>query len=521
MGLLELILVASVLYSVAVIAYRSAFHPLCCFPGPKLAAVTELYQVYFDIVKRGGLLNHLRELHGEYGPVVRIGPNTVHFASERAYHDIYTHGQFPKYKPFYDGFAQPGSSFGYIDPQKARTRRALLNPLFSRRAILKLEGVVQERVNKLVERLSTWPKAQSINMSFAFRCTTLDIITAYCFANCFNAVAAPEFRDPTICAIQGSLHNYWLRKHFPILLRIVDIMPQWLTLWVYPQVRPFLDNQRNLGNQIDRILTDPDVLKVVEHETIYHHMLDPVNEDGVGMDPKEHVQLTRKDLLDEAMTLIGAGSDTVGSTCSMGTFHALYNPAIARKLKEELESVWEDPGSPVDLAVLEKLPYLTAFLKESLRFGHGVVSPLPRVVGDTGAVIDGMAIPPGTVISMSCVFLHESPDIFDDPLTFSPERWLQSDIRHMEHNLVPFSKGQRIWYLLIPYQMFSLILIGTCSLGLNLAWCELYLIIANIFRKLDMKLGDTTLEDMRNYKEYLVPHWENSSVNIIVNAARG
>ncbi|EEB95203.1 hypothetical protein MPER_05864, partial [Moniliophthora perniciosa FA553] len=104
-----------------------------------------------------------------------------------------------------------------------------------------------------------------------------------------------------------------------------------------------------------------------------------------------------------------------------------------------------------------------------------------------------------TIVGMSCVLLHKNPDIFENPLDFSPERWLQADIRELEYNLVPFSKGPRI------------------CLGLNLAWCELYLIFANVFRKLDMKSLDTTVEDMRSYKEYFVPYWEKKTVNAVVN----
>jgi hypothetical protein len=50
---------------------------------------------------------------------------------------------------------------------------------------------------------------------------------------------------------------------------------------------------------------------------------------------------------------------------------------------------------------------------------------------------------------MSCVFLHESPEAFKDPLKFSPERWLSSDTRDMEPNLAPFSKGPRMWYVIL------------------------------------------------------------------------
>lgn len=46
---------------------RLFFHRLAHFPGPKFAAVTSLYKVYFQVVLGGELLNHLHEMHAMYG----------------------------------------------------------------------------------------------------------------------------------------------------------------------------------------------------------------------------------------------------------------------------------------------------------------------------------------------------------------------------------------------------------------------------------------------------------------------
>ncbi|KAF9016362.1 hypothetical protein BDP27DRAFT_1440700 [Rhodocollybia butyracea] len=58
-------------------------------------------------------------------------------------------------------------------------------------------------------------------------------------------------------------------------------------------------------------------------------------------------------------------------------------------------------------------------------------------------------------------------------------------------DLAPFSKGPRI------------------CLGLNLAWCELYLIFGNIFRRLDLQLliMEDTIDNFasNNCVNYFVP----------------
>lgn len=66
-------------------------------------------------------------------------------------------------------FGEDESSFGYIDPLVAKQRREILNPLFSRRAIIKLENVVQRKVRRLrllrVDRTLTTTPGRQVHIS--------------------------------------------------------------------------------------------------------------------------------------------------------------------------------------------------------------------------------------------------------------------------------------------------------------------------------------------------------------------
>jgi cytochrome P450 len=115
------------------------------------------------------------------------------------------------------------------------------------------------------------------------------------------------------------------------------------------------------------------------------------------------------------------------------------------------------------LLELEKLPYLTAVLKEGLRLGYGVTVRSARIAPDTSLKCGDWTIPAGTPVSMTIPLTHHDENIFPNSHAFDPERWLQDDSHLLERYLVAYSKGSR------------------GCVGLNLAWAELYLCVAGVF----------------------------------------
>lgn len=65
------LLATTVVYGISLVVYRLFFSPLAKFPGPKLAAATAWYEVFFDLWTNN-FPNKLEELHQAYGIITSI-----------------------------------------------------------------------------------------------------------------------------------------------------------------------------------------------------------------------------------------------------------------------------------------------------------------------------------------------------------------------------------------------------------------------------------------------------------------
>jgi cytochrome P450 len=344
-------------------------------------------------------------------------------------------------------------------------------------------------MNHLVEVLAKNDvKGKSSDLLFAFRCYAIDNVTAFCFGTSVNAIDEPNFAAPIVTAMDSSLPTFHLFKHFPLFRKAIFSLPPWLAIKASPETAGLTHLQVVLGKQVKDVIANPESLKDAPHPTIYHRLLDPEAYKG-------HPIPDYTALYEEAQTMMFAGGVTVGDALMTGHFHVLDQPALYKRLRAEVLTVWPRIDSPPTLEAFEALPVLTATIKEALRMSPGACSPLLRVVPPTGATISGKSIPGGTIVGMSAVLVHMSSAVFEDPETFNPDRWLGKDGKGLEQWLMAFSKGPR-----------------SC-LGLNLAWCELYIAFATMLRCFDMKLDGTTREDL-TWRDCFTPYYPRRHLTV-------
>lgn len=176
------------IYAALKAAYRLYFHPLRHIPGPKLAAMTFWYEMYYDIFLDGQYTFRIKELHKQYGPILRISPEEVHISSPDFYNTVFAPSvslktrQAPKrhkWIRFVQVFGHPElSAFGTTDHDKHKMRRGAMERFFSPAMVKKLAPtLILQKVETLCKRLEEEGKKGPVRIKLACSCFTTDVIS--------------------------------------------------------------------------------------------------------------------------------------------------------------------------------------------------------------------------------------------------------------------------------------------------------------------------------------------------------
>ncbi|KAJ5170027.1 uncharacterized protein N7500_002810 [Penicillium coprophilum] len=491
------IAVVGVTYGVWLAVYRLWFSPLAHFPGPKLAAMTMWYEFYYDSFLEGQYTFRIAEMHRKYGPIVRISPFELHIDDPEYYEVLYSRDKPMNKSILLTGmFGAPASSFGSVDHRRHRIRRQPMNPFFSQQRIRELEPMIRKMIDKLSKGMREWKERNTpLQIYHAFNAFTTDVVVEYTMGESFHYLDDPEFTPRWSKTIEAIVQIGVQFKQFRWVLSLFELLPRWLVVMINPHIglvidqrleslrlaKLVIDSQSSDGNMAD---SKPSVPK----DTLFHALLDsklPQEEKAAGR------------LSQEVFTVISAGGETTAKNLTTVTFHLLSNPGKLQKLRDELSRL--DPDGTATLVEYEAMPYLTSVMLEGLRITNAVSTRLQRSSPDRVMTYKDWAIPPGTHVGMTSLFMHHNEEIFPNSQSFIPERWMDPDQRKsLEKYLVPFSKGSR-----------------QC-IGIPLARAEILLAIATIFREFEMELYETTVDDVRIVRDMFNGHPRKGSKGVRV-----
>ncbi|KAJ5718130.1 hypothetical protein N7488_003776 [Penicillium malachiteum] len=458
--------------------YRLYFHPLKNVPGPKLAAASSAYEFYFNVIKGGKYIWEVERLHKIYGPIVRISPREVHINDVKYYEEIYAPAtrKRDKVREWVEGFDLNGSVVASVSADLHRQRRVPINKFFSKSAITNIEPMIQEKIDQLCNHLKTAYKSQRVvNLDSGFAGLTSDIIHQYTIGYHSGNLDQQDFNIGVRDAMNGLFQGVHVLFFLPFLAPIAGTIPLSILKSILPYFAAFKEQKIAIHTQIVKILAGEEEKDKSMIMTLAHHSSDLP--DGF-LDPSR--------LTDEAMTILTAGTETTARALTFAIFNIIQSQEVQEKLREELKTVMPTPQSLPTWDQLKQLPYLNGVIYESIRLSTGLASRTPRIAPEETMVYKNFVLPPGTILSQWHYFLLTDPEIYPNPHAFDPERWIREtdNGERLDRYFIPFSKGPRM------------------CIGFNLAYAELYLVVARLARQFDFTLYDTTEKNLEFARDF-------------------
>ncbi|KAI9118633.1 hypothetical protein K1719_010965 [Acacia pycnantha] len=170
------------------------------------------------------------------------------------------------------------------------------------------------------------------------------------------------------------------------------------------------------------------------------------------------------------MNIFIAGTDTSAVTVIWAMTSLIKNPRVTKKVQDEIRSLYREKDF-IGEEDIERLPYLKAVVKETLRLFPPTPLLLPRESTES-CNIEGYEIQAKTLVFVNAWAIARDPETWENPEQFYPERFLSCsvDLRGNNFELIPFGAGRRI-----------------CP-AINMAMVTVELTLANLLNSFDWKL---------------------------------
>ncbi|TGZ85200.1 cytochrome P450 [Ascodesmis nigricans] len=436
--------------TVLVIIQRLFFHPLRCFPGEKLAAVSLIHEAWYNTI--GKLPLHAQELYKKYGDFVRTGPNQVSVNNVDALnpkHGIYERG------PMYEIATLFGAAGLSTMRDRARHKiwRKIWDKGFTSAALEDYIPRVQYHVDRLMDVIQN-SKEKEIRIDLRTDEFAHDVISDLGFG-----------------VEKGLQEGHGNREYFESIklpLALVQPIGSLRMLGEFFSVFPLLKGNNPL-NSAGEALFEARRSMGLSRKDIFSHLMSA----DYRTAPPHLVAFHGNELSSNAQVLLLAGTITISTTISMALYELSRNKDLQTRLYQELLETF--PNSPYDeitVNVVKRLPYLNAVINETLRLHPPTPNGTQYIVPDDGRTIDGSWLPGGTVMRTCPFAIQRDERYFSQAEAFFPERWTTRPELIKDRNaFIPFATG--------PY----------VCVGKNLALQEIRLALANIIRVYRVSLG--------------------------------
>ena len=134
-------------------------------------------------------------------------------------------------------------------------------------------------------------------------------------------------------------------------------------------------------------------------------------------------KLNDAEIMSICLTMVSAGLDTVPGNLAMCLAQLAARPDIQSRALDEINTIYPDGDAGERGLHEEKVPYITALVKEALRWTSTIPICLPRV-SIKDIPWEDAVIPAGTTFYMTAYAANYAADHFKQPQDFEPARYL-------------------------------------------------------------------------------------------------
>ncbi|OAX83728.1 hypothetical protein ACJ72_01908 [Emergomyces africanus] len=430
--------------------WRRYFSPISDIPGPFSASFTRLWHI--RRILKGDQNLELIRLHNEHGHFVRVAPNEVSVSHPDAIRKILgaTLHKDSWYKviAFPDGrFENPMSA---TDPKVKTELSKHLAPAYTLSNLLQNEANISETIELLLRWLDKFADSgDSIDLGKYFTFATSDIVGDAVFSKQFGFLREGRDINNTIANASPQAAYVSVAGYFR---------------WFHVLFLSNPDRQKNPDARLD----------AVAHwfRMLHQH--------------PDRMQL--HEIHSAAFNAVAAGNETVSTGLQAFVYYMIRHPNAWGRVRAEIDAAGlEDPV--ISYMDAQKLPFLQACIKETLRVFGPAPMGLPRIAPQGGLTIGDRTIPEGTIVSVNIWVMHYSKEIWgSDAGEFNPDRWLGEDAAHLAKYYIPWGMGY-----------------ASCP-GQHLARIELYKICATLVR--DYRIRQVDPKQEWTWKAFftVVPH---------------
>jgi hypothetical protein len=127
----------------------------------------------------------------------------------------------------------------------------VLNRSFSQAAIESVEGLCVDTTKALCAAFERTSQAsKSVDLHFAFRCMSMDVILTICFGKSIHAVDAPDFKAPIVEAMDASTAVFVNFKYSETFKNMILKCPPTLSKIMSPATAGLVDLQQVCTNHL-------------------------------------------------------------------------------------------------------------------------------------------------------------------------------------------------------------------------------------------------------------------------------